>query len=47
MTIRVERIPHNGHLVLTARINGVLFRCTYIGYTKREAMRLFRREVKP
>ena len=43
--IHIERIQHNGHLVLSTRIRGALFKREYIGYSKREAVRLFRKEA--
>lgn len=46
MRVHVRRVWHNGHLVLTAMGTRRDFTRVYIGYTKREAIRLFRAEFK-
>lgn len=38
--IFIEKIKHNNHLVLTDGLN----KRVYIGYTKKEALRKFKRE---
>jgi hypothetical protein len=40
----IERIKHNGYVVITDIIDGYLMRKTYIGYTVREAKQLFKQE---
>jgi hypothetical protein len=44
MTITVER-NHAGAYVLSAIVGGYLVTRQYYGYTKREALRLFRTEA--
>ena len=41
MQIIVERINHNGHLILTAFYGDEMIKQTYIGYTLAEAKRKF------
>ena len=45
LDISVERVPHNGHVNVSAMVNGYRVRRTYIGYSKREAVAMFRDEV--
>ncbi len=44
--ITIERIPHSGMLVLSTWINDVHFTKKYIGYSKRDAVRRFKRDAK-
>ncbi len=47
MEIMVEKIPHNGHIVLSARIGDELIKQVYIGYeTLAEAKKMFRKHLK-
>jgi hypothetical protein len=46
MEISVERVPHNGHLVLRTTYRNNHYRHTYIGHSVREAKQLFREYVK-
>jgi hypothetical protein len=39
--IRVEKIPHNGHLILRATVNDTDYKMTYIGYSIMDAKRQF------
>jgi hypothetical protein len=41
MQIIVDRIPHNGHIVLKTFYGDKLFTRVYIGYTLKEAKRKF------
>ncbi len=45
LEINVERVKHNGHLVLTTIHGGQYLKYVYIGYTQREARQLFRKYV--
>jgi hypothetical protein len=38
----VERIKHNGHYVISDIVKGFLFKRVYIGYTRKEAIAMFR-----
>lgn len=40
----VEIVPHSGMIVISDFIGGYLVTRRYIGYTKREAIKLFREE---
>jgi hypothetical protein len=42
----VERIRQGGMLLVSAIINGRFVCRRYMGYTKREAVRMFKAEVK-
>ena len=44
--ITVERVPHNGYLIVSTIHKGYRVKRTYIGYTKREAIKLFKKELK-
>lgn len=44
--ITAIRIPHSGGWKLSAVVNATLIQYVYYGYTKREAMRLFRAKIK-
>lgn len=46
MEIMVERIPHNGHLVLTTFYGDEMLEQVYIGYTLEEAKKRFREYIK-
>lgn len=43
--MNIERVKHSGAIVISDFIGGRLVSRTYYGYSKREAARLFRREV--
>ena len=40
------KVAHSGAWIITAEVGGYYESRTYYGYTKREAMRLFREEKK-
>lgn len=42
----IERVPHSGMLVVAAMVNGYRVCRRYMGYTKREAVRMFKKDVK-
>lgn len=44
--ITVERVQHSGALVLSCIVGGYLLSRTYYGHTKRDALRLFRAELR-
>lgn len=44
--IRVERILHNASLVLSTMKNNERYEKSYFGYTKKEAISLFRKYVR-
>jgi len=44
--ISVERIAHNGHLVLSTIQDGQYIKRVYIGYTLAEAKRIFIEDVR-
>lgn len=46
MQITVERVKHNGHLILSTVSHGQYIKHVYIGYSEREARRLFRVHVR-
>lgn len=46
LEIFVERVPHNGHLILTTIHKGEYLKQVYIDYPKREALQLFRQYVR-
>ena len=41
----VERVPHSGAWVVSDIVGGYRIARTYYGYTRRQAVALFRREV--
>jgi len=44
--VSVNRNPINGSVVVSAVVDGFLESIAYYGYNKREAMQLFRRNIK-
>lgn len=42
----IEKRFHDGAWVIYSTINGYLVTRVYVGYSKREAMRIYREEVK-
>ena len=43
----IERIPHSGAWAVSADVGGRLVTRTYYGYSKREAVAMFRHETRP
>jgi len=44
--VSVNRNPINGSVVVSAVVDGFIESIAYYGYNKREAMQLFRRNIK-
>lgn len=44
--IAVEKVRHNGHIVVSTIHNDQYVHRQYIGYTKREAVAEFKRELR-
>ena len=42
----VETVPHSGMIVISEVVDGYLVTRRYIGYTKKEAVRDFKEEIK-
>ena len=46
MAVLIEKIKHNGHIVITDMVSGYLFKRTYIDYTIKEAKAQFKQDLK-
>jgi len=44
VNMTIEKVKHNGALIISDIIDGYLVSKTYYGYTKKEAIKLFRSE---
>ncbi len=42
----IERVKHSGMWVISDIINGALVTKKYLGYSRKEAIQLFRQEMK-
>ncbi len=42
----IERVRHSGMWVISEIVKGTLVTRKYLGYSKREAIQLFKREVR-
>ena len=45
ITATVETIPHNGHIVISARVEDQLFKRIFIGHSVNEAKALFTEQL--
>ena len=43
--VTVRRTVPAGYLALSATVDGHLVRCSFMGYTRRDAVRIFQQEV--